>query len=168
MFCPKCGTELKEQDKFCPRCGEPNATYREQPQPAAPKTEDSFFFAPAEPAAPQNEYRPTAGFDYPQNAASSEFSAYQPQQAPVEESKPENPIFGTLGMIFGIIGLWPGLILSIIGLTKYKDPKNRRKCKIGIGFVIGWFVFSFVLGIVLGMLGVEDILSFTLLNGLLR
>lgn len=171
MFCPKCGNELKEQDKFCPKCGEPNAGYRKQPQPAAPKTEETFFFAPAESAAPlQNEYRPSSGFDFSPNTASGEFSAYQPQQAPVEENKPENPIFGTLGMIFGILGMWPGLILAIIGLAQYKDPKNRKKCKIGIGFVIGWFAFSFVLGIVLGLLGIDvtDFFPLAILSGLFR
>lgn len=153
MFCPKCGNELKEQDKFCPKCGQENASYREGV--AAPKAEDSFFFAPSQQTSqPQNEFRPEGStFDYtPNTDSSNDFSQYGSQPAPAEDVE-ENPIFAKLGLILSIFGLTPGLVLCIIGLIKYKNPQNRRKCKLGIGFIIGWCVVGFFLGIVLGMLG---------------
>ena len=40
-----------------------------------------------------------------------------------------------------------GLILAIVGLCTYKLPENRSKCKIALGFVIGWFVLGVLIGI---------------------
>lgn len=33
------------------------------------------------------------------------------------------------------------------GLCTYKTPEHRTKCKIGLGFVIGWFVIGLLIGL---------------------
>ncbi len=71
----------------------------------------------------------------------------------VETYEPPYPYeSGTLGicaLIFSVLGGWLGLVLSIIGLCKYKTPEHRTKCKIGLGFCIGWFLIGLLLGIIL-------------------
>ena len=161
MFCTKCGAELRAQDKFSHKCGQENVGYVEE------KKEDSFFFAPsaAEPAQATSEFRPdnASSIEYTPSASSSEFSGYG--FAPAAEEKPESSTMGTLALVFSCLGgMYPGLILAIIGLCKYKQPKNRKKCKIAIGVFIGWIVVSVVFGMVLGVLTSKGIVDSEILD----
>lgn len=70
----------------------------------------------------------------------------------------EDTTLGTLAIVFSALGTIVGLILAIIGLSRYKDPSNRRKCKIALYIYIGWAVFIFIfilfwLTILLSVLG---------------
>ncbi|MCM1196100.1 MAG: zinc ribbon domain-containing protein [Roseburia sp.] len=58
---------------------------------------------------------------------------------------PEGSVLGILSIVFGAFGGWLGLVLGIIGLCMYKEPNNRKKCKVGIGLFIGWVVILIIL-----------------------
>ncbi len=60
----------------------------------------------------------------------------------------ENTVYGILAIVFGALGGWLGLVFGIIGLSTYKDPKNRKNCKIGIGLFIAWVVLYIILVVV--------------------
>ncbi|MFA6865997.1 MAG: hypothetical protein WCR54_00600 [Clostridia bacterium] len=64
------------------------------------------------------------------------FCGCQVAEMQVEESS----TMGILSIVFGALGGWLGLVLGIIGLTKYKIAKNRKNCKIGIGLFCAWVV----------------------------
>lgn len=61
----------------------------------------------------------------------------------------ESNVWGILSIVFGALGGWLGLVFGIIGLCTYKDESNRKKCKIGIGLVLGWVVLAIIYIIVL-------------------
>lgn len=65
-----------------------------------------------------------------------------PTRRVVEENVPrdDSPVMGILAIVFGALGGWLGIVFGIIGLTMYKEPKNRKNCKIGIGLFVGWIV----------------------------
>lgn len=74
---------------------------------------------------------------------------------PVRELVEENTqhddssVMGILSIIFGALGGWLGLLFGIIGLATYKEPKNRKNCKIGIGLFIGWVVLYIIMIIII-------------------
>lgn len=61
------------------------------------------------------------------------------------QEKPESSGLGIASIVFGALGGFLGLIFGIIGLSSYKDPKNRRNCKIGIGLFIGWIILYIII-----------------------
>ncbi|MGN1042372.1 MAG: hypothetical protein ACI4SK_02685 [Christensenellales bacterium] len=61
------------------------------------------------------------------------------------KQKSENPVLGLLALIFGILGGLLGLILSAVGLTIYKEEKNRLNCKIGLGFSATEIIISIII-----------------------
>jgi len=52
----------------------------------------------------------------------------------------ENKALGILAIIFGVLQGFVGLVLSIIGLSVYKEPINKNNCKIGLGLSIAYIV----------------------------
>lgn len=60
----------------------------------------------------------------------------------------ERPVIGYLALIFGILGGWIGLLMGVIGLATYKEPKNRKNCKIGIGLFVAWIVVYVIIVVV--------------------
>lgn len=60
-------------------------------------------------------------------------------------SKDDSSVIGILAIVFGALGGWLGLVFGIIGLVMYKEPKNRKNCKIGIGLFIGWVVVAIII-----------------------
>jgi len=63
--------------------------------------------------------------------------------------KPESKALGILAIIFGVVQAFIGLILSIIGLSIYKEPDNKRNCKIGLGLSIGIIVLYIIMFVVM-------------------
>jgi len=57
--------------------------------------------------------------------------------------KTENKALGILAIIFGVVQCVVGFILSIIGLSIYKEPENKRNCKVGLGLSIA-FIFLYI------------------------
>ncbi len=69
----------------------------------------------------------------------------------------EGSAIGILAIICAIFCTPLGLLLAIIGLCIYKNPVNRKRCKIAIFIVIIMIIISFVFGLsilswILGML----------------
>ncbi len=56
----------------------------------------------------------------------------------------ENVIWGVLSIVCAFFMPILGLIFGIIGLTTYKEPKNRKLCKVGIGIVIAEIVLIMI------------------------
>ena len=59
--------------------------------------------------------------------------------------KEECSALGICALVFGILGGWLGLVLGIIGLATCKEERNRKNCKIGIGFFLGWIVLWIII-----------------------
>ncbi|MBP5343438.1 zinc-ribbon domain-containing protein [bacterium] len=57
----------------------------------------------------------------------------------------ETPTIGILALVFSILGGYLGLIFGIIGLVKYKQPKNRRRCTAAIVIFVVWLFISILL-----------------------
>jgi len=61
-----------------------------------------------------------------------------------ETAQNESSTLGVLSIVFGALGGLLGLVLSIIGLSTYKNETNRTYCKIGLGLCCMW-VFILVI-----------------------
>ncbi|HPG91808.1 MAG TPA: hypothetical protein PK675_00175 [Clostridia bacterium] len=59
--------------------------------------------------------------------------------------KTENKALGILAIIFGVAQCVIGFILSVIGLSIYKEPENKRNCKIGLGLSIAIIILYIIL-----------------------
>ena len=131
MRCSCCGNEVREDERYCNNCGQNNEGYVER----KPIEKVEIYRQPSNNSAysqPQSTYQQTN--IYQQNT-------YQTQ-------KQESGALGILAIIFGVLGGWLGLVLSIVGLCTYKTPEHKTKCKVGLGFFIGWVVLYFIIGLV--------------------
>ena len=131
MRCSCCGNEVREDERYCNKCGQNNEYYVEK----KPIEKVEIYHQPSS---------NSSQYSQPQ----SQTNIYQ--QTNVQPVKPESGALGICAIIFSVLGGWLGLLLSIIGLCTYKTPEHRTKCKIGLGLVIGWFV----IGIIIGLAGV--------------
>ena len=155
MRCSCCGDEIKETERYCNNCGQNNEAYVERQQPIErveiyrrPQNNSaSSQYAGANTYSqgqmPNGTYS-QPGYNYQQTNYQQPNSYYQ---APPPVTKTESSTIGILAIIFSVLGGWLGLILAIVGLCTYKLPENRSKCKIALGFVIGWFVLGILIGI---------------------
>ena len=124
MRCSCCGKEIREDERYCSNCGQNNEYYVEnKPIEKVEIYQSSSTSTGSNP--PQVGYHQTT--IYQQNT-------YQPQP------KVESGALGICAIIFSVLGGWLGLVLSIIGLCTYQTPEHKTKCKVGLGFCIGWFV----------------------------
>jgi len=149
MRCSCCGNEVRENERYCSNCGQNNEGYVERKpierveiyrQPQNNSVNSQYTGA--------NTYSqgqmPNGPYSHPGDNYQQPNSYYQ---APPPVTKTESSTIGILAIIFSVLGGWLGLILAIVGLCTYKLPENRTKCKIALGFVIGWFVLGILLGI---------------------
>lgn len=60
----------------------------------------------------------------------------------------EDSTIATLAIVFGALGGWLGLVLGLVGLSKYKSEKYRKQCKIGIILFVVWVVLGVIIAIV--------------------
>lgn len=78
-----------------------------------------------------------------------------PVRRVVEEDLSDySSVIGILAIVFGALGGWLGLVFGTIGLFMYKDPKNRKNCRIGIGLFIGWVVLAVVIVVIVFALAI--------------
>lgn len=71
----------------------------------------------------------------------------------VSQPKEETPAIGILAIVFSVLGGWVGLVFSIIGLCIYKEERNKRNCKIGLGISIAAIVIWIIFWVVFFLLG---------------
>ncbi len=135
MRCPCCGNEVREDERYCSHCGQNNENY------TGSKPIEKVEIYPAGNSSGSSQSQTT----YQQPAYQQQNGNQQSNTKPAKESS----ALGICAIIFGVLGGWLGLLLSIIGLCTYKTPEQRLKCKIGLGFVIGWAVVGFIIGLVL-------------------
>lgn len=63
-----------------------------------------------------------------------------------ERQEPEQTdTIGIASIVLAFIIPLAGLILGIIGLNSYKDPRDIKNCKIGIGISIGFIAISVII-----------------------
>lgn len=129
MRCSCCGNEVREDERYCDKCGQNNEGYVERK--SIEKVE--IYRQPSNNmySQPQPTYQQTNIY----------------QQTNVQPVKQESGALGICAIIFSVLGGWLGLLLSIIGLCTYETPRHRTKCKIGLGFAIGWFVIGLIIGL---------------------
>ena len=130
MRCSCCGNEVREDERYCNKCGQNNEYYVER----KPIEKVEIYHQPSS---------SNSGYSQPQTTY-QQTNIYQ--QTTVQPVKQESGALGVCAIIFSVLGGWLGLLLSIIGLCTYKTPEHRTKCKIGLGFVIGWFVIGLIIG----------------------
>ena len=131
MKCSCCGREITDKDRFCPNCGENNEAYVEVVETPKPLESQVINQSVAN------------------TSINSSTPLYVYNQTRVVHVRREGKGLGICALVFSILGGWLGLVLSIIGLSTYQDPENRKLCKIGLGFFIGWFIFCIILSIAL-------------------
>ena len=68
---------------------------------------------------------------------------------------PESKAIAVLAIVFSCLGGWLGIVFAIVGLSQYKEPQNRMKCKIALCIFCFELVFFFILGFILGMMGIQ-------------
>lgn len=100
----------------------------------------------------KDKYCPYCGCEISQNEKSGNESSDLQQkeaiQTPVQEKRVDKTI-GVLSLVFAFIFPLVGLIISIIGLVKYKDKENKSLCTVGLIIsgidIILYFGFSIFL-----------------------
>ena len=130
MRCSCCGNEVREDERYCNKCGQNNEGYVER----KPIEKVEIYHQPTNStySQPQTTYQQTNIYQQ---------TTYQPQQ------KQESGALGVCAIIFSALGGWLGLLLAIIGLCNYKAPENRTKCKIALGIAAAWVVIGFLIGL---------------------
>ena len=101
-FCGNCGNRLEAGEKFCPGCG---AKVEERPD------------------------RPV--FDPQQQSVQQYNNAYQQQYSYSAPEQTQSPALAIVGFVMSFVAAPVGLILGIIGMTKYKT-RFRGFCKAAI------------------------------------
>lgn len=100
----------------------------------------------------KDKYCPYCGCEISQNEKSgnesSDLQQKEVTQTPVQEIRADRTV-GVLSLVFAFIFPLVGLIISIIGLVKYKDKENKSLCTAGLIIsgidIILYFVFSIFL-----------------------
>ena len=123
MKCECCGKEMESNERFCPNCGANNENYVEPVK--AEVVEGNQSQTPS-----TNVYQQNTKIVYVQ-----------------QNSQKESSALGVCAIIFSILGGWLGLILAIVGLSTYKEPDNRRNCKIALGILGFWIFLIFILAL---------------------
>ena len=154
MICKYCGKENKEKARFCENCGVllPNETMQAPSQTAQAPSQTAY-----DPYAQSGStYDPYAA------APTAPVTSSQPQATDEVPASPEAEIqvFAKLAQIFGylsfFIGPVPAIVMAAIGLSRYKHPTNRAKCKKGLtwGIVggVAMVILSYILGFAIGIL----------------
>ena len=123
MRCSCCGNEVREDERYCNNCGQNNEGYVEK------KPIEKVEIQPTKPVS-------SVGTQHQQTYQQTNIYQQHTYQAPKQESA----TLGVLAIVFGALGGWLGLVLSIVGLCTYQSPEHKNKCKIGLGLFIGWVV----------------------------
>ena len=124
MYCPKCGTQLSDDSRFCYKCG-------------APITVN------------QNDTIGQDAFAAPEAAGTA--PAPTPVQQPVQtDASSDDGVYGLVGFILSFFFPVVGLILSIIGTTK---KKNQGLAVAGVVLSIVFIVLTVVLIILIVVYG---------------
>jgi len=100
----------------------------------------------------KDKYCPYCGCENSQNEKSrnesSDLQQKEVTQTPVQEIRADKTV-GVLSLVFAFIFPLVGLIISIIGLVKYKDKENKSLCTAGLIIsgidIILYFVISIFL-----------------------
>ena len=138
MFCPKCGKPIPEGELSCPDCStgfqkmmnkspygklaKASSNAMEKIVNAPFKKNENSNPALSQPVQPkQIEQAPQQSSSAPVQPTSE-----QPNPAPVAQPNPAKG-FAISGFIFSFIWGLVGLILSAIGLIKYKKQENKKR-----------------------------------------
>ncbi len=128
MRCSCCGNEIREDERYCNKCGQNNEGYVER--------------KPIEKVEIYHQQPNHSAYNQPHQTY-NQTNIYQ--QNTYQVPKQESAALGILAIIFGALGGWLGLVLSIVGLCTYKTPKHRTKCWVGLGLTIGWVVLGLLI-----------------------
>lgn len=137
MFCPNCGTEIREGISFCPNCG--TSLVREEPPVyAEPDVQD------------QGQAQPVTVYEYTQNGYS------QPTPVSAPQELPNVLLWGILGFVFAdtFFLSFLGIIFSAIGLSKANLYTRLTGCPVNKGGKVGRIlsVVGLIIGIVMTVL----------------
>ena len=125
MFCPNCGAQISETDKFCPACG--NAIAEAAPQPEA-QPQQTYAQPEAQPqqtyAQPEPQPEPQASYTQPEYA-------YAPPNYSQPKQSYAQPVFYDCGVqardivVAVILSIVTCGIYSIFWTIKLVDDVNR-------------------------------------------
>ena len=165
MLCNKCGNELKEGAKFCPKCGAPQQQQTPQPNTApqpqpipTPQPQPQAHQVPGIGAQPQPNPIPHA---QPQP---NPIPHTQPQPGPIPQQVHSQP--RPVPNVNQNMGTQPNRGLPNGGfMMPPQKPKTNTMALVGfilslIGFLTSWFIFPLVLaivGLILSCIGMKQI-----------
>lgn len=95
----------------------------------------------------EDNYCPNCGASSFRKTSESVFSTTTPS------GEEEDKTVGMLSIVFGVFMPLIGLILAIVGLSKYQQAENRKLCKIGLAIsiilpaiiILLWVIFVIML-----------------------
>jgi len=145
-YCPHCGNEVGEWERFCSSCGAPLDQQRTQMDYTASQTD---HFMPSQPGQSYSGYD-QRGYQQPPPRG---YGYQQPPMYPVGVSEKRPEITLILGLVIGLLGLWGigqifvgrimrGILFLILGLVF--GPALVFFVFLGVSFTFG---FAVVLGV---------------------
>lgn len=159
MFCANCGNKLDDNAKFCPLCGQTVEAKSQSTQTTQAAPEQTVYTASAYTAAPNNQAAQEPAFVKPLDEA---------REAEKSELAKSILVKGILSLVFAEIITILGIIFGSQGKRRAEKfeadfgsltPKARVGKYLSIaGFIVGWvctgiYIFSFFLGILIGLMG---------------
>ena len=117
MYCSNCGKLIDDDNKYCPHCGAQNKN-----------ATSSYGYGSS-----------GSTYETPNNTP----WGYRPQtfsSIHADEGRPEDQTLGVLAIVFSALGGVLGLILALVGLSKYKEEPGRKKCKTALILLAIWVV----------------------------
>lgn len=135
MFCPNCGSSVKDQAKFCENCGAPVTVPVSVPQPAS---------VPQPTSVPQPVSEPQILPEQRSNPAAP-VQPYSPQYAPVQQPQTQKGKSVTLLIVFSAIALafcWLSIFnLPLIAAMVFLFVSIKKKALFKKKFTTGLILF---------------------------
>ncbi len=134
-LCQYCGKEMVDEAMVCPNCGATVANSQPMNQGYGQPMNQGY-------GQPMNQ-----GYGQPMNQGYGQpmNQGYgQPMGYP-EFQQPEKTGLATAALVFAILIPFIGLILSIVGMSKYKTEAMKKKCKTSLIVSIVVWAINFII-----------------------
>ena len=140
--CERCGASLPDDEEVCSYCGK---EFNALNKASEPKTEDNNNFCKncGGKLLPVDAFCTRCGTKV-DSLPSQNTQSFDQTTAYHEPEHVETNTIGVCSIIFALLFPIVGLILGIVGLSKYKIQKNRTLCIIGIVISIISFIINLI------------------------
>ena len=143
-LCQYCGREMVDEAMVCPNCGAAVANSQQMNQGYGQPMNQGY-------GQPVNQ-----GYGQPMNQGYGQPMMNQGYGQPVNQGygqpmgypefqQPEKTGLATAALVFAILFPFVGLILSIVGMSKYKTEAMKKKCKTSLIVSIVVWAINFII-----------------------